>query len=228
MNHGRALTTRPAYNGERKLDSLGRVFNCSTDAVFGIDGAGRVRYANTEFGRLLGYDCAQLRGRWCADVLCGTDMHGRPFCGRDCPIPKNAVERPATGDFDLVVRRADGDSMLVNIGATYIPPHLQPQSGQVNVFFSLRAVHARRLLQRMAMAPLSAAERASDRGCARLTSRERQVLDLAAKGMKTEAIAVHLSVSTQTVRTHFKNIYPKLGVSTRTEAVIFALRHGLH
>jgi DNA-binding NarL/FixJ family response regulator len=46
--------------------------------------------------------------------------------------------------------------------------------------------------------------------------------------MTTSQIAGHLSISTLTVRTHFKNIYPKLGVNSRTEAVIYAIQSRLH
>jgi DNA-binding NarL/FixJ family response regulator len=45
--------------------------------------------------------------------------------------------------------------------------------------------------------------------------------------MKTTQIAERLCVSTQTVRSHFKNIYPKIGAHSRADAVVFALRHGL-
>jgi DNA-binding NarL/FixJ family response regulator len=127
-----------------------------------------------------------------------------------------------------VVKRADGDSVLVNIGASYIPPQLQEEAGQVDVFFSMRQVNPRRLLQRMAMAPIEGSVKAGTRGRGRLTSREKEILGLAARGTSTTQIARRLSVSTQTVRTHFKNIYPKLGVNSRTEAVVFAMQHGLH
>jgi DNA-binding NarL/FixJ family response regulator len=46
--------------------------------------------------------------------------------------------------------------------------------------------------------------------------------------LKTTQIARLLSISTRTVRTHFKNIYPKLGVNSRIEAIIFSMQHGLH
>jgi len=161
-------------------------------------------------------------------VLCGTDLHGQAFCGTHCPIPKTAADQSSVGDFDLVVKRADGDRVLVNIGASYIPPPLREAAGQVDVFFSLRQVNPRRLLQRMATAPVAGSVRAGSRGRGRLTSREKEILGLAARGMKTAQIAGRLSVSTQTVRTHFKNIYPKLGVNSRTEAVIYAMQHGLH
>lgn len=210
------------------MNTLAEVFAQSTDAVFGIDTAGNIRFSNREFERLLGYTGSQLRGRWCAEVLCGTDMHGQPFCGAHCPIPKTPGNRQSISDFDLVVKRADGERVLVNIGASYIAPPLREEAGQVGVFFSMRPVNPQRMLQRIAMAPVKPSAKAGRRGRDRLTSREKEVLDLATQGLKTTQIASRLFVSTQTVRSHFKNIYPKLGVNSRTEAVIFALQHGLH
>jgi DNA-binding CsgD family transcriptional regulator len=209
-------------------NTLGELFAQSTDAVFGIDAAGRIRYTNRKFERLMGYSCKQLCGTWCAEVLCGTDMHGQPFGGPHCPIPKTAADPSSIGDFDLVVKRADGDPVLVNIGAIYIPPQLREEAGQADIFFSLRQVNAWRLMQRMATAPVEGSGKAGTRGRGRLTSREKEILGLATKGMKTTQIASRLSVSTQTVRTHFKNIYPKIGVNSRIEAVVFAMQHGLH
>jgi DNA-binding CsgD family transcriptional regulator len=210
------------------MSTLSEVFAQSTDAVFGIDTAGSIRFANAQFERLLGHSRNQLCGSWCAEVLCGTDMHGQPFCGTHCPIPKTAADQPSISDFDLVVKCADGNSVLVNIGASYIPPQQREAAGQVDVFFSMRQVSPRRLLQRMAMAPVEGSARVGARGRGRLTSREKEILGLAARGMKTTQIASRLFISTQTVRTHFKSIYPKLGVNSRTEAVIFAIQHGLH
>jgi PAS domain S-box-containing protein len=209
------------------MNTLAEVFAQSTDAVFGIDAAGRIRFANGQFERLMGYSCKQLCGTWCAEVMCGTDIHGQTFCGTHCPIPKAAADQPSISDFDLVVKRAEGDRVLVNIGASYIEPQLQEKAGQVNVFFNMRQVNPRRMLQRIAMAPVEESVKAGTRRRDQLTSREKEVLDLATKGMKTAQIASCLFVSIQTVRSHFKNIYPKLGVNSRTEAVIYALQQRL-
>jgi len=209
------------------MNALSEVFAQSTDAVFGVDTTGRIRFVNSNFERLLGYSRDQLCGSRCAEVLCGTDMHGQPFCGSHCPIPKTVSLHPPVSDFDLVVKRAHDDPVLVNIGACYTPQQLQQQAGQVSVFFSLRRVKSQRLLQRLAAAPTEAPVRKGMRDQANLTSRETEVLGLATRGMKTIQIAGGLCVSTQTVRTHFKNIYQKMGVHSRTEAVVFALQQGL-
>ena len=57
--------------------------------------------------------------------------------------------------------------------------------------------------------------------------RQREILQMLADGMQTEAVAGQLGLSTETVRTHTKRILAKLEASTRTEAVAIGLRHGL-
>jgi PAS domain S-box-containing protein len=64
-------------------------------------------------------------------------------------------------------------------------------------------------------------------GDRRLSARELEVLRLAAEGHSGPQIAERLTVSTGTVKSHFENIYEKLGVSDRTAAVAHALRIGL-
>lgn len=59
-----------------------------------------------------------------------------------------------------------------------------------------------------------------------LTSREIEVLRLAARGGRTRDIAVTLSVSARTVEGTFTNIFNKLGVMTRTEAIVYAASRG--
>ncbi|MBN8589291.1 MAG: response regulator transcription factor [Rhodothermia bacterium] len=55
-----------------------------------------------------------------------------------------------------------------------------------------------------------------------LTGRECDVLIAAAKGMAMDAIADHLCISVHTVRKHLSNIYEKIGVSDRSEAIAWA------
>jgi DNA-binding CsgD family transcriptional regulator len=61
----------------------------------------------------------------------------------------------------------------------------------------------------------------------RLTPRELEVLDLAAEGVTGPVIAQQLILSSATVRSHFANIYTKLGVHDRAAAVAKAMRMGL-
>jgi DNA-binding NarL/FixJ family response regulator len=54
-----------------------------------------------------------------------------------------------------------------------------------------------------------------------LTAREAEVLQLLQEGMTNAQIAHHLSIGIETVRTHARNIYRKLGISTRRDLARF-------
>jgi DNA-binding NarL/FixJ family response regulator len=99
---------------------------------------------------------------------------------------------------------------------------------------AIRAVHAgepvlhpaiaRKVLARFAEKKQQASEQPAGGGT--LSAREIEVLRLAAKGMTNAAIAQELALSTRTVQVHLTHIFAKLGVASRTEAVIAALRRG--
>lgn len=59
-----------------------------------------------------------------------------------------------------------------------------------------------------------------------LTRRELDVLRLAARGRTNRAIGLELAISDRTVQGHLANIFGKLGVTTRTEAVLLAMKQG--
>jgi DNA-binding NarL/FixJ family response regulator len=60
-----------------------------------------------------------------------------------------------------------------------------------------------------------------------LTRREREVLELIARGRSNKRIALELEISEKTVKTHVGHVLAKLGVSDRTQAALVAVREGL-
>jgi two-component system response regulator DegU len=60
-----------------------------------------------------------------------------------------------------------------------------------------------------------------------LTSREKEVLKLLTEGITYKGVADKLVISETTVKTHVNNIFQKLQVNDRTQAVLYALRNGL-
>jgi DNA-binding NarL/FixJ family response regulator len=64
-------------------------------------------------------------------------------------------------------------------------------------------------------------------GAARLTPREREVLDLMAGGLDNRAIAARLGIQYTTVRGHVRSVVEKLGARSRLEAVARAYQIGL-
>jgi NarL family two-component system response regulator LiaR len=70
-------------------------------------------------------------------------------------------------------------------------------------------------------------QRESDSVSNDLTPRELEVLSLIAQGQSNREIAMALSISEKTVKTHVGNILSKLHLSDRTQAAIYAYKHGL-
>lgn len=60
-----------------------------------------------------------------------------------------------------------------------------------------------------------------------LSEREREILRLVATGATNQQIAAQLHISANTVKVHLRNIFGKIGVASRTEATVFAIRSGL-
>ena len=60
-----------------------------------------------------------------------------------------------------------------------------------------------------------------------LTSRELKVLQLVGSGKANKEIASELQISERTARTHVSNILGKLGLTSRTQAALWAVREGV-
>jgi NarL family two-component system response regulator LiaR len=86
---------------------------------------------------------------------------------------------------------------------------------------SLHPAVARKLLRELASPSIRQTEAET------LTDRELEVLRLVASGRTNREIAGELGISEATVRTHVSHILRKLGLDTRTQAALYALREGL-
>jgi DNA-binding NarL/FixJ family response regulator len=84
----------------------------------------------------------------------------------------------------------------------------------------------RRVVDRMAQQPIP--ELADNAKLDELTPREREVLELIARGLSNREIAVALVVQESTIRTHVKRILMKLDLRDRVQAVIFAYETGVN
>jgi len=67
----------------------------------------------------------------------------------------------------------------------------------------------------------------SENALATLTEREREVLRLVARGLSNQDIAQDLNISAKTVKAHVTSILQKLGLASRTQAALYALRFNL-
>jgi DNA-binding NarL/FixJ family response regulator len=75
--------------------------------------------------------------------------------------------------------------------------------------------------------PPQVAAKIGERMLANLSPREMEVLKLLAKGMSNKEIAARLGLVVGTIKIHVANIFSKLGVSDRTQALVAAVRRGV-
>lgn len=98
-------------------------------------------------------------------------------------------------------------------GGSYVPPDLMNK-----VLGQFRRMHNQD-------APVYS--RRSRQGGTTLTDREREILQLIVDGRSNAEIAAALYISEKTVKNHVTNLLRKLGLADRTQAAVYALRHGL-
>jgi DNA-binding NarL/FixJ family response regulator len=69
--------------------------------------------------------------------------------------------------------------------------------------------------------------RGQSTGGSTLTDREREVLRLVARGLANKQIARHLGIAERTVKAHLTSAFQRIGATDRTQAALWAARHGL-
>lgn len=145
-----------------------------------------------------------------------------------------AATRRITKDFPgtavLVLTMFDEDALIAAALSAGARGYLLKGANQAEIERAIRAVGsgdaifssgvAERVLRRVTPdAPV--------RALPQLTSRERDVTDLLAAGLSNAAIADRLALATKTVGNHISAVFLKLGVATRSEAIVLARQAGL-
>jgi DNA-binding NarL/FixJ family response regulator len=133
----------------------------------------------------------------------------------------------------LILSAYDDDRYVLGLLDAGAAGYLLKNATGQEVIQAIRSVHAGEAVLHPAVAArlLSRAGRLSPRHAPvdseePLTGRELEVLQLAAKGHSNKEIAKELVLSVPTVKAHLVNIFNKLGVGSRTEAVLYGLRMG--
>ena len=205
------------------MSVIERLFHNTADAAVGIDRSHRVCFWNNAAEHLFGLPFEKVHGRNCYDIISGSDLSGCAYCSADCLLFKRLLMGENVSDYDLVVKGKGDERVMVNVGAVLVPEARRTKTRPI-AFLLFRRVDSYRLIKRLAAESRIETEgTGTSKYC--LTSREMEILDLAASGARTPVIARQLFICDATVRNHFKKIFTKLGVHTRAEAVGLALRH---
>jgi DNA-binding NarL/FixJ family response regulator len=167
-----------------------------------------------------GDDVVALVGRLQPDVLL-LDMEMPGKSGVD--VARELQKAGATARI-LVLSAYDDDQYISSLLANGAAGYLTKEEALGTIVEAVRGVARGEegWFSRRAAAQIAAMARKESSGGLALTEREEEVLAMLAKGWTNTKIANELSVSERTVRFHLSNIYDKLGVGSRAEAIAWA------
>ena len=194
------------------------------DGVFAIGPEGRVVLWNRAAERILGWGAREVMGRPCCDIFVGLDGHGNRLCYQGCHVMSLVKMGEPVQHFDMQTRTKTGLPVWLNISILEAPSGTAGRTLTVHVF---RDVTNTKELLRTIHERLAAPVAADAKWETLLTRRELEVLRLMAGGANTRAIAQRLHISPATVRNHAQNIFAKLGVHSRLEAVAYVTQRHL-
>jgi PAS domain S-box-containing protein len=205
----------------------------SPEATIAIDERGLVVSWNPAAEHLLGRSQAEALGKPCYELMHGSSPSGAPICGPHCAVIALCREGKGARRYEIVAKRPDGTEVWLDVTSVTVDDGGHPLS----IHVLTPSISAQRLadiaqqvagrLNRGATSGQTSDEAARVAILAALTAREVEVLRLLAAGVATDQIAQRLSMARNTVRNHVQNIESKLGVHSRVEAVVLALKAGL-
>ena len=130
----------------------------------------------------------------------------------------------------IVFTAFDTDERILGAVQAGAEGYLLKGAPREELFEAIRVVNAGgSLLQPIVMSKLMRhiSQREEARSVEALSPREREVLQLMARGLQNKEIAAELVISERTVKFHVSSILGKLGAGNRTEAVTMALQQGM-
>jgi PAS domain S-box-containing protein len=213
------LTTRMLSNGSGALvERLRGRLSRAEDGVWITARDGQIVFWNSAAETILGFSAQDVVGRTCAEVFTRSDTRGRAVCGPICEATAGACNSVGSS-FGMPMHAKDGRDVWLEV-ATFTTNGNESPPFVIHVFYDATRTQQllRELREHIGHSPAPSI---------RLTRRELQVLRLMLEGLDTAASAKRLSVSRATVRNHVQNIFGKLGVHTRLEAVAQARRDRL-
>jgi len=192
--------------------------------VIGADG--RIALWNRSAEQILGYSAREVIGRPCCDIFVGRNNDENSLCYRGCHVMTVVKMGESIQAFDMHTRTKTGTPVWINVSVLTTPPNGKAGSLMIHLFRNVTVTKELLTLIQERLSP-PAPDAAGAKAADSLTRRELEVLRLMTLGVNTAAAAERLHVSPATIRNHVQNIFGKLGVHSRLEAVAYAHKHRL-
>jgi PAS domain S-box-containing protein len=210
--------------GRIQNDSLEQSLARAGDGALAIGPDGRVAVWNRAAERILGWSAKEVLGRPCCEVFAGEDGHGNGLCYQGCDVMGQVRLGEPIEHFEMKTRTKAGRPVWLDVSVLAAPATNGSRPVTVHLF---RDITATKKLLEIVLERTAPALQSNGNGASGLTKREIEILRLMGAGANTKVLAERLNVSPATVRNHAQNIFAKLDVHSRLEAVAWANQHRL-
>ncbi|MDD5559098.1 LuxR C-terminal-related transcriptional regulator [Candidatus Methylomirabilis sp.] len=199
-----------------------KLFAETADGVFVSAPSGEILFCNQAAETILEASAQQVVGQECREFFNGRDSNGNQLCQWPCPLKMSLSRGDLIQHFEMATRTRTGKPLWIDVSCVALPCDDNQPPTVVHLFRDVTAAHQLEVLvrQQLAQTQLATSEEAVPT-IGELTRRELQVVTLMRTGATTAAIAEQLFISKTTVRNHIQNIFSKLKVHSRLEAVAY-------
>jgi PAS domain S-box-containing protein len=199
-----------------------QLFGNTGDGVYVVDLDGIVQFWNAAAEKILGYSAHEVVGMPCHNILNGKDASCNRICRECCALQMQASEGEPVNHFEMSCKTSGGKPVWLDVSIIHVLTSSGSPKAIVHLIRDVTASHDLQFFLREKLGQ-AGTESGHDQPSppAGLTAREREVLSLLKQGANTAMTADKLFISRATVRNHIQNIFSKLGVHTRLEAVAY-------
>jgi PAS domain S-box-containing protein len=211
----------------------------TSDGVFAVSTDHKIVFWNKPAQKILGYSAKEVLGKYCNEMIAGTDSNGNPVCSKSCNVMKAIKKKENPENYEILTHSKTGDPIWLNISITCIPGSQPALNTVVHVFRDITKQKMDINLIKEIVSGINNANKhksnlslsnneiTGNKHKPKLTFRERQVLMLIAEGLSTKDVSEKLYISWTTVRKHIQNILYKLEAHSKLEAVANAYKNNL-
>lgn len=205
------------------------------DGVFAVGTDHKIVFWNKPAQKILGYSANDVLGKYCNEIIAGTDNSGNPVCSKSCNVMKAIKKEENPQNYDLITHSKKGDPIWLNVSIICIPGSQPALSTVVHIFHHITKQKLEFHRIREAVSEINNESKLENKNLSKnqsktqgtLTPRERKVLKYLEEGCRPVDISEKLYISLSTLRKHIQNIHTKLEVHSMLEAVAKARQNNL-
>jgi PAS domain S-box-containing protein len=181
----------------------------TADGVFAVSTDHKIVFWNKPAQKILGYSAKEVLGKYCNEIIAGTDSKGNPVCSRSCNVMKAIKKEENIENYEMLTHSKIGDPIWLNVSIICIPGSQPEHSTVVHIFRDITKHKIYLNLIREIIPDINNANRLKNNHSSKiesktkkiLTPRERKILEYLGMGYRPQDISDKLYISVKPPKT---------------------------